>query len=171
MRRGGLSFRRHIWITLGIIFVAGLIILKIVLAAVYTTEAKKGATEAEVIHSVYADRVSKQTDVDRLAKAGHFFLQDRDYFYAALTLKRASDLDANYRDAAYGWAYATFQINQENLTPETMNDIKTGISRAEKVDPYFEPMLRLKLLIAELENDQDTLKATQDRMTVLGLKN
>lgn len=171
MQRGGQGFRRFFWMILGAVFIVGIISIKMVLAAVYSAEVKKGATEAEVIHGAHAARVAQQTDIDKLARNGAAFLLDRDYFYAAVSLKRAAELDTNYRDAAYGWAYATLQLNQNKLTPEVLTDINAGLAQAEKVDPYFEPMLRLKLMIAELENKQEVVSATEARMAILGLKN
>lgn len=169
-RIGGLIKSERVLIILTIIFFGGLVLLKVVLAAVYKVESSKGATEAGVIHTVYKHHVSEQKDVDKLAKIGNNLLQDKNYYYAALNLKQASDLDANYRDAAYGWAYATVQINQDNLTADALTEIKTGLTRAEKVDPYYAPMLRLKLIVAQAENNQETVKSTEERMTVLGIK-
>lgn len=172
MHRGG----RHIFqfdsllMVLVVIFVGGLIGVKMLSSAVYAVESQKGATEAALIHDVYAQHVREQKDVDKLARVGGALLTRKQYFYAALNLEQASDLDTNYRDVAYGWAYALVQANHDQLTTEHVTDIKTALGRAEKVDPFYEPMLRLKLLIAQIENDDTVATATQSRMATLGIQ-
>jgi hypothetical protein len=160
----------NLFVMLAIGLVIGLVILHFVMDAVYTAGVKKGVSAEEIIYPAYKTHVEGQKDVDKLAKIGNYFLTKKEFYYAALNLKQASDLDLNYRDAAYGWAYAVMQTQGDHPTADRLTEVQTALSRAEKVDPYYEPMLRLKVLVAQLQNNQDMVQKTQARMKALGIK-
>lgn len=162
------SFSPKLAIILVVVLVVGIFVLRVVTRTL--SQPRDGANEATDIVSVYSAHVEKQTDVVKLTKNGDALVRKNMPQFAALNYKRASDLNKESRDAAYGWAYATVQANANGLGESALNDISTALDRIEKVDPYYEPMLRLKLTVAEIKGDTQTVTAIKERMQLLGIK-
>lgn len=133
----------------------------------YEQEVKQLGTTDDPVFSAYSQTVSHAKDARSLARVGEKLLVKGMPRFAVLHFKRASELDPNYRDAAYGWAYALLQEKKESLTEADLQEIHTAINRAEAIDPLYIPVLKLKLFLAELEQDQSVINATQARLQLL----
>ncbi len=154
-------------LVLGGIIIAGLVFVKVIIQAVYAREIKQLANPQIVILAPYQEHVSQSTNALKLAQVGEGLLQKKLPRYAEVNFKRASDLDLNYRDAAYGWAYAILARAEGSLTPDDLVSLHTAIDRAEAVDPLYPPLLKLKLIVAKTENNQDLVTLTQNRLNLL----
>src|SRR6266511_4126424 len=91
-------------LVLGII--GGVLVWQLPNRLVYARRVADLPKPEQVVLPTYTKHVDAQTDVNKLAQTGGKLLDHNMPLYAAPNFKRASDLDPNYRDAAYGWAYA-----------------------------------------------------------------
>ncbi len=153
---------------LAVLTVVGLAGSRLVSGQVYRWGTRNLTSPDALVLPAYGEFVAQQTDVDALSRQGRRLLEKNLPGYAALLFRRASELDPNYRDAAYAWAYAVLQANPNQLSLGDRQDIHQAINQIEKVDPHYLPMLKLKLLLARLEGDAATVAATQARLKLLG---
>ena len=149
------------------LLLSGLFVIRLVANATYAKQVSSLPVEATEIYDTYAQTVEKKTDVLQLMKNGSELLAKNMPLYAKLNFKRASDLNTNLRDVAYGWAYTLLQSRQSSLTESDLAEIRQAIDRAERVDPHFKPLLQLKLMVAEMTGDQGTMQITQNRLRLL----
>ncbi len=149
------------------VLLVGFLAIKFVSHAVYTLETKRIISTEDIIFPGYKQKVQKETDVSKLARVANNLSQKNLYTYASLNFKRASDLDPNYREMAYGWAYAILHATNGKLSPQDLTDLHTALTRAEAVDPLYKPTLELKKLIAQLENDKDAQAQADQRLKLL----
>ena len=163
-------FSTRFVVTAIVIIILGISVIIFVPKVVYNQVTAPFVNNDNGVYAAYELNVVKQTDQSKLGQAGEYLLKKQLYPHAALAFKRAADLDPNYRDAAYGWAYAILQDKQTKLTAGDLQDIHDAIKRAEAVDPLYIPLLKLKLLMAEIERDQDTAQLVQSRLRLLGEK-
>lgn len=149
-------------------FLVGLFGVRLLSGAVYALNTRHLPTDKDVVYPAYEAKVSQATDSPKLALSGKKLLEKQLDAYAVLNFKRASDLDPTYRDAAYGWAYALLKNKPETLTQSDLQSLHTAIDRAEKVDPLYVPVLKLKKMLADLEHDSQTAQAAQKRIELVG---
>jgi hypothetical protein len=162
------TFDLLLLLLLVIIFFGGMALIQFITGQVYSSSVKAIPTGEALIYPTYKEHLATQKDTRHLARSGDVLLNSNMPLYASLNFARASELDPNLRDAAYGWAYALLQAKQDKLSPQDLQDIHTAINRAEAVDPMYIPLLKLKLLVAQIEKNQDVITATQARLKALG---
>lgn len=156
----------------GIVFIFGLLLfgpflVKGITSRAYAAESRAMATNEDLISPAYETALEKTSDVSKLTRVGQGLMTLGFYKYAALNFKRASDVDPNFRDASYAWAYCILKDKHSALTPQDLSQVHLAINRAEAVDPLYLPLLKLKIAVAELEKDQSTLDATHARLSLL----
>ncbi len=152
---------------LSLLLIGGLVIIRLAATVVYNLQTRNMPTAESLILDPYQQTVAQKTDPQELARTGSGLLKKGLPRYAALNFARASELDSNYRDAAYGWAYALFKAKQPNLTTQDRQEINTALDRAERIDPFYRPTIELKQLMAELEKKPDAAQALADRLHLL----
>lgn len=156
------------YIALGVALAGGVLIINSVKGSTYQSTLQKLPDVGDSMESTFSVSVSKKTDARALAKSADGLLKMKLYSFAAIAFHRASDIDPNYRDAAYGWAYARFQSEQEVLSPQSVDEIKQALARVEAVDPLYIPAIKLRLLIAQKENDVSLVEKLTNRLSTLG---
>lgn len=147
--------------------IIGLVIISTISNVVYKLNTRDLPRPEELIYPAYEERVKHETEVTKLAKSADGLTKKQMFAYATLNFKRASELDPNYRDMAYGWAYALLQTKNTLLSQTDLEEIRTAIERAESVDPLYPPVLELKKLLADLENNQDIKTSVEHRLQLL----
>lgn len=149
------------------LLVIGIAVERKVAQVLFTKHSAITATEESVLVPAYREKVMNETDVRKLLHTGDTLMAKNMPLYAAMNYERASALDPNFRDAAYGWAYALLQARNAGMKGVELGTIKGAVERAEAVDPLYLPILEIKKSIAGLEHDQSTIEATQARIEAL----
>lgn len=166
-----IKFRLHMFFVLAALIVAGMTIKSMVVKQTYARETSEMALPDQLIMQPYQAKIDQESDVAHLAQVGSDLLKINLPQYAAMNFKRASDLDKNYREVAYGWAYALVQLDQANIIrTEHIDDVHTALDRVEAIDPNYVPALKLKRLVAELENKTDIVQTVDVRLDLLEKK-
>lgn len=153
------------------LLIGGMLVIKAITKSIDAHNQKKVAGREDIIYPAYKEHVAKETDMKRLVETGNSFLKSKQYNYAALKFKRASDLDANFRDSAYAWAYSVIKTDSAQLTQQDLHDLHSAFDRIEKVDPLYEPYLKLKSIVSDIEHNDADKKIADDRLAALEIKN
>jgi hypothetical protein len=165
------KFRLHMIFVLAGLVVLGMTVKSMMVKHSYAHETSTLVSPDQLITETYQAKLDRESDVAHLAKVGSNLLKINMPQYAAMNFKRASDLDKNYRDVAYGWAYALVQLDQANvINTGHINDVHTALDRVETIDPDYIPALKLKKLVAELETKTDIIQAIDARLALLEKK-
>ena len=154
----------------GVLFAAlglGVALIKVVSKTVYAAQVSNQPDSKPELLELTQRRVAAKNDVAKLAATAESLLKTNRPEYAKYYFARVSDLDLNLRDAAYGWAYAITKANRGELSSVDLVELTTAIDRGEKVDPFFVPLLELKLALAKSQNNQALINATQKRLDLL----
>ncbi len=149
------------------VLVGGLVIIKMISATVQNAYTHNLSKNEDLITPAYTKHVASESDSAKLATIGNKLMKKQLFAYAALNFKRASDLDPNFRDAAYGWAYTLLEANHNHLTASTLKQLHTAINRTEAIDPFYPPLLHLKITVAQAEGDTATQKIAEQRLKLL----
>lgn len=152
---------------LSALLVVGLLVINGVKSVVYARHTKDIPTAESLILPAYSKKVAGESSVAKLAKVGDALLAKDMAAFAELNFKRASELDKNYRDMAYGWAYSLLQSRNGKLTDQDFHDLETAIARAEAVDPHYVPLLQLKIRVEEARGNTSEAKLAQQRLDLL----
>lgn len=161
-------FRLSVGIFLLLFLIIGIVITRIITQATYLRQTSHLPTDDTMIIPAYTQSINQRTDTTQIAKAGEQLLAKGMPKYAAINFARASDLDKNSRDLAYAWAFSLVKAKGNNLTSGDLKNIKTALARGEAIDPFYIPLLQLKLLLAQAEHDVPTIEAIQERLRILG---
>jgi hypothetical protein len=157
----------YLFFLLGSILVVGILLIRGIGSMIYFSQTRNLPTEEGFIDKVYAQTVAHKLDPALASATGITLLLDKYPRYAAWNFKQASDLDPNFRDAAYGYAYAYLQDKKNRLTADDFKVLYEVIDRGEKVDPLYKPLLELKKIIAELENNQTLVSSIDARLQLI----
>ncbi len=172
MRAAAASFftRRLFVAGLALFFVVGLLVIRVAKGVVYASQAKKTESAEALILTPYTQTVAAKNNAIERAQVGQSLLEKDLPLYAAINFAQAATLDPNYRDAAYGWAYALLQAKGDHLSEQDSQNIHKAITQAEAVDPLYPPLLELKKIVAEAENKPDVMQQVAERLQLLSQK-
>lgn len=154
------------WLTLIGLFFLGLGLVRLTANAVYD-HVSAAADMPQNLDGFTKARVARRTDAVKLVNAGQKLLGQNMAEFAAYYFARASELDPNWRDAAYGWGYSVIAGRGGQLGEDDVKQVETAIVRVERVDPFYQPMLELKRALAESRHDQATIDAVNRRLELL----
>lgn len=161
------KIRYPFWAGCVAVLVAGYFIIQAISEHAFNRALAAFSDTSGDIATLTEQRVGRMNDVNTIMTTAQKLVNKKQTRYAAYYYKRASDLDSNVRDAAYGWAYAVVVGNDGKLTPTLVEAVKEAIARVEKVDPMYIPMLELKLDVAKQTGDTASAEATQKRLDLL----
>jgi cytochrome c-type biogenesis protein CcmH/NrfG len=130
--------------------------------------ASKGILTSEAaILPAYAESVEQKRDAQTLGTIGQNLLEKNMPLFASVNFKQAAQLDPNSRDAAYGWAYSLAKAHGDNISQETMTEIKEALDKVEAIDPHYIPALKLAQQVATLQGDQAQFQSLTQRLELL----
>lgn len=159
--------RYSFWIVLIALFILGVGIIRLVANSAYYKESRKSIDRTAEIKELAQSRVAASTDTPKLISTGQKLLQEDQAEYARLYFARASDLDTNLRDTAYAWAYSIVKSVHGKLSSSDIVEVNQALARAERVDPFFKPVLEMKLVVAKQLGDTSLAQATEARLKLL----
>jgi hypothetical protein len=155
------------YLMLLVVLLVGIWLIRLVANNTYAKQTRDIPSVESIVLPAYTQKVSRETDIAKLVNVGNGLLDKNLPIYAATAFNKASDLDPNYRDAAYAWGYALMQARNGDLSAAELAQVKTAIDRAEIIDPMYVPLLQLKLLVANIEKNTEVAQATESRLKAL----
>lgn len=111
----------------------------------------------------YFQAVNKKTDAYKLTQNGARLIGNNDFQFAEINLKKALEIDPNYRDALVCLGYAQVKSGQ---TTEALVTLK----KAAEIDPINAKTYEILELAYLQNNDQDSAAKAHEKFEFLSKK-
>jgi len=111
----------------------------------------------------YTDKIGKSTDTYALVKNGKRLMENKMLDFANTNLTRATEIDANYRDAWVCLGYTALKMNNTSRALE-------ALKKAESLDPIYATTYELLNLAYKQNKDPDSAQKAQEKFEFLTKK-
>lgn len=130
------------------------------IGGLYFNHLTSGSSPLKDLKNQYRSQINLETDPYEAAKKGMIFLRTENNDLALDCFKKATELDANWRD---GWVWRGYTELKLNQPKEALDSLK----KAEEIDPIYPLTYQLLVIAYQQTDDTDSAEKAQEKLAYL----